>query len=43
MNKRIKHLPIEQFLLLATAGHREPDPVPKVLFAAAILFVLRLN
>lgn len=39
-NKRITHLPLEQFILTVSAGYRQPDPVPMVLYAAAFLFVV---
>lgn len=40
MSKRIKHLPLNRFLLVTTVGYRQPDPVPKELMAAAILFLV---
>ena len=40
MSQQLKYLPIDQFLKLSVAGHREPDPVPKALFAAAFFFVI---
>lgn len=39
MRKQIRYLPIQQFLLVSARGHRGPDPVPKFLFAMAVLFV----
>jgi hypothetical protein len=37
--KKITYIPIEQFLMISKVGHRGPDPVPKYLFLAAVLFV----
>lgn len=34
----VRHLPIQAFLHLTCAGHPEPDPVPRALFFAAVLF-----
>jgi hypothetical protein len=39
MRKR-KLLPIERFFGIGTIGYGEPDPVPKELMAAAMLFFL---
>jgi len=40
MGQRIKHMPLKRFLLVTQAGHRQPDPVPMELLAAAVLFVI---
>jgi hypothetical protein len=37
--KKITYIPIDQFLMISKVGHRGPDPVPKYLFLAAVLFV----
>jgi hypothetical protein len=36
---KITYLPIEQFLQLSQSGNRGPDPLPKALAFAALLFV----
>lgn len=38
---KIKHLPIEQFLLVTTPVNRGPDPIsPMLVVAAAIIWAL---
>jgi hypothetical protein len=38
---KIKHLPIEQFLLITTPANRGPDPIsPLMLIAAGIVWAL---
>jgi hypothetical protein len=37
---RNTNLPINKFLLLTMVGHRQPDPVPRELVLAALLFVV---
>lgn len=36
--ERVRHLPLQAFLQLSCASHPEPDPVPRALFLAALLF-----
>lgn len=41
MNKRIKYLPIEKFLLVTgCSAFKQPDPVPKELLVAVLLFLI---
>jgi hypothetical protein len=38
--KKLSHLPLEKFMAVALAGHRQPDPMPLELVAAAAILVL---